>query len=179
MLPLRSIDRYTQPNGELAFEELYKQYFVRLFRFCLSIVHRKEPAEEIVQDVFLQLWQKRDVQPPITNAPLYLYIAVRNRSLNYLRDNASVTVEELSERCDAYMKWDVTPEALLVSSEALQRVRIAINELPPRCRLIFSLVKEDGLKQKEVARLLTLSLKTVEAQLVIAMKRLMAVRELP
>jgi RNA polymerase sigma-70 factor (family 1) len=172
MLRLRSIHQYSETFGELAFEELYKRHFIRLFRFCYSIVHQKEPAEEIVNDVFLKLWQKRAVQPPITNPGLYLYISVKNRSLNYLRDKASVHVEELSERCNAYIRFEATPESLFLGAETLQRIRTAINQLPPRCRLIFSLVKEDGLKQKEVARLLDLSIKTVEAQLAIALKKL-------
>lgn len=172
MLRLRSIDPYPEPAGELAFEALYKRYYIRLFRFCFSIIHVKEPAEEIVNDVFLKLWQKRDAQPPISNPGLYLYISVKNRALNYLRDNASLHIEELSERCDAFIRFEATPESLLVDAEALQRVRAAINQLPPRCRLILSLVKEDGLKQKEVAQLLDLSIKTVEAQLAIALKKL-------
>jgi RNA polymerase sigma-70 factor (family 1) len=171
--------------GELSFEALYKLYFVRLFRFSFSIIHVKESAEEIVNDVFLRLWEKRGhSMPPIENSPaagplssignieLYLYVSVKNRSLNYLRDNAGLTTVEISERCDAYIRFDTNPETLLLGAEAQERIRTAINQLPPRCRLIFSLIKEDGLKYKEVARLLELSVKTVEAQLVIAIRKI-------
>jgi RNA polymerase sigma-70 factor (family 1) len=163
--------------GELTFEELYRHYFVRLFRFCFSIVHQKESAEEIVNDVFLKLWEKSSGGPVIGNYELYLYVAVKNRSLNYLRDHSSFTTIELSERCDEYIRFEADPETLMVGAEVYQRVRSVINRLPPRCKLIFSLVKEDQLKYKDVARLLEVSVKTVEAQLAIALRKIAAALE--
>jgi RNA polymerase sigma-70 factor (family 1) len=160
--------------GEAAFEALYRLYFVRLFRFCFSIIHQKESAEEIVHDVFLKLWENRDRGPAVGNPRLYLYVSIKNRSLNYLRDNAGVHTVELSERCDDYIRFDTNPETILLDAEGLRRIRAAIDELPPRCKLIFSLIKEDGLKYKEVARLLDLSVKTVEAQLAIAFRKIAA-----
>jgi RNA polymerase sigma-70 factor (family 1) len=160
--------------GEAAFEALYRLYFVRLFRFCFSIIHQKESAEEIVNDVFLKLWEHRGPGPAIGNPRLYLYVSVKNRSLNYLRDNAAVHIIEISERCDAYIRFDTNPETILLDAEGLRRIQAAIDELPPRCKLIFSLVKEDGLKYKDVAGLLDLSVKTVEAQLAIALRKIAA-----
>jgi RNA polymerase sigma-70 factor (ECF subfamily) len=160
--------------GEAALEALYRMYFVRLFRFCFSIIHQKESAEDIVNDVFLKLWDNRDRRPAIDNPRLYLYVSVKNRSLNYLRDNAQVHTVEISERCDDYIRFDTNPETILMDAEGLRRIRAAIDELPPRCKLIFSLIKEDGLKYKEVALLLELSVKTVEAQLAIALRKIAA-----
>jgi RNA polymerase sigma-70 factor (family 1) len=162
--------------GEATFEALYRLYFIRLFRFCFSIIHQKESAEEIVNDVFLKLWEKqrRDREPAIDNPRLYLYVSVKNRSLNYLRDNAGVQPVEISERCDQYIRFDTNPETILLDAEGLRQIRAAIDELPPRCKLIFSLIKEDGLKYKDVARLLDLSVKTVEAQLKIALRKIAA-----
>src|ERR1700749_2966694 len=90
-------------TGEAAFEALYRHYFVRLFRFCFAIIHQKESAEEIVNDVFLKLWEKRTHLAAIGNLELYLYVSVKNRSLNYLRDHAGVQTIEISERCDQYL----------------------------------------------------------------------------
>ena len=159
-------------NNEHTFEDLYRHYFVRLFRFCFSIIHIKEPAEEIVNDVFLQLWKRRDRLAEIDNLSVYLYVAVKNLSLNYLRNNHYPHTLEIEGRCDHYIQFNADPEAIYLSSEAVQKVRTAIDKLPPRCKLIFSLIKEDGLKQKDVARLLGLSVKTVEAQLVIALRKI-------
>lgn len=160
--------------GEAAFEALYREYFVQLFRFCFSIIHQKESAEEIVNDIFVKLWENRNRESSIDNPRLYLYVSVKNRALNYLRDNAGVHTVEISERCDEYIRFDTNPETILLNAEGLRQIRAAIAELPPRCKLIFSLIKEDGLKYKDVARLLDLSVKTVEAQLAIALRKIAA-----
>ena len=161
-------------NDELAFEKVYRQYFIRLFRFCFSIVHQKEAAEEIVNDVFLYLWKRREQSGDIRNLEVYLYIATKNLSLNYLRDNHFLHVVDISEQIGQYIKLEVTPGTMMESAETIRQLLDAIDELPPRCKLIFKLIKEDGLKYKDVAALLNISVKTVEAQLAIAMKKIAA-----
>ncbi|HTI93972.1 MAG TPA: RNA polymerase sigma-70 factor [Puia sp.] len=161
-------------NDELAFEKVYRQYFVRLFRFCFSIVHQKEAAEEIVNDVFLYLWKRREQSGDIRNLEVYLYISTKNLSLNYLRDNHFLHVVDISEQVSQYIKLEVTPGSMMESAETIRQMQKAIDELPPRCKLIFKLIKEDGLKYKDVAALLNISVKTVEAQLAIAMKKIAA-----
>jgi RNA polymerase sigma-70 factor (family 1) len=161
-------------NDELAFEKVYRQYFIRLFRFCFSIVHQKEAAEEIVNDVFLYLWKRREQSGDIRNLEVYLYIATKNLSLNYLRDNHFLHVVDISEQIGQYIKLEITPGSMMESAEAIRQMQKAVDELPPRCRVIFKLIKEDGLKYKDVAALLNISIKTVEAQLAIAMKKITA-----
>jgi RNA polymerase sigma-70 factor (family 1) len=162
----------TGVNDQHAFEVIYRQYFIRLFRFCYAIVHEKGPAEEIVNDVFLSIWKKRDGLPAIDNFEVYLYISAKNHCLNYLRAHRrqqSVDIEGLS---DEALQFEADPESLLIRTETMKRVLAAIDLLPPRCKLIFKLVKEDGLKYKDVAKLLDLSIKTVEAQLAIAIRKI-------
>lgn len=161
-------------TDELAFEKVYRQYFIRLFRFCFSIVHQKEAAEEIVNDVFLYLWKRREQSGDIRNLEAYLYIATKNLSLNYLRDNHFLHVVDISEQIGQYIKLEVTPGSMMESAENVRQLQTAIYELPPRCKLIFKLIREDGLKYKDVAALLNISVKTVEAQLAIAMKKIAA-----
>jgi RNA polymerase sigma-70 factor (ECF subfamily) len=167
-------NRVAEIHNAHTFEDLYRQYFVRLYRWCFSIVHLKEPAEEIVNDVFLKLWKKKDTLSSIDNLDVYLYVSVKNLSLNYLRNDHHSQTVDLEGRCEQHIQFNADPETLLLSSEGVQKVRAAIDELPPRCKLIFSLIKEDGLKYKEVAVLLNLSVKTVEAQLVIAVRKIAA-----
>jgi len=165
-------DKVTELNDEQAFEECYRQYFVRLYRFCFSIVHQKEPAEDIVHDVFMHLWKKRAETSSIRNLEVYLYVSVKNLSLNYLRNTSSARTVDIAERSHEYIQFNADPETLLIHSEAVKKMTAAIQGLPPRCKLIFKLIKEDGLKYKDVALLLDLSVKTVEAQLAIAMKKI-------
>ena len=166
-------EKVTELNDELAFEECYRQYCVRLYRFCFSLVHLKEPAEEIVHDVFMNLWKKRKEVSPIRNLKVYLYVSVKNLSLNYLRDNHAYRTVDIAERSQDHIQFNADPETLLVRSETARKLNDAIAALPPRCKLIFKLVKEDGLKYKDVALLLDVSVKTVEAQLAIAMKKIL------
>ena len=170
-------DKVTELKDEQAFEECYRQYFVRLYRFCFSIVHQKQPAEDIVHDVFMQLWKKRAQTPSIRNLEVYLYVSVKNLSLNYLRNNASLRTVDIAERSHEYIQFNADPETLLIHAEAVKKLTAAIQDLPPRCKLIFKLIKEDGLKYKDVALLLDLSVKTVEAQLAIAMKKILRAME--
>lgn len=159
-------------NDEQAFEEVYRQYFIRLFRFCYSIVHQKEAAEEIANDVFLNLWKRKASADSIKNLEVYLYIAAKNLSLNYLRDNHFPHVMDISEQMGQHIRLEVNPESILVNAETARQLQDAIAQLPARCKLIFKLIKEDGLKYKDVALLLNISVKTVETQLAIAMKKI-------
>jgi RNA polymerase sigma-70 factor (ECF subfamily) len=167
-------DKLTALNDEPAFEQFYREYFIRLYRFCFSIIHQKEAAEEIVNDVFLNLWKQRNRSSEIENLDLYLYVSVKNLSLNCLRNNHFAHTIDIELTCNDHIHFAPDPETLLVSSENIKKINAAINQLPPRCKLIFKLIKEDGLKYKDVATLLNLSVKTVEAQLVIAVKKIAA-----
>ena len=168
----RPLDKVTDFSDERAFESLYRQYFVRLYRFCFSIVHQKQPAEEIVHDVFMNCWKKKEPLSSIRNLEVYLYVAVKNLSLNYLRNDHFSHSVDIAERSNDFIQFQADPESLMVSAETVKKLVGAIEQLPPKCKLIFKLIKEDGLKYKDVATLLDLSVKTVEAQLVIALKKI-------
>lgn len=169
LLCLRKIARH---SDRLAFEELYNSYFSRLFVFCLPIIRSKELAEEIVNDVFIQLWEKRDSLMVVNNAEVYLYVAVKNRAIDYIRKASSYQMEDIDSIRSEDISFSLDPEQLMITEEMRKKISAAVDELPPRCKLIFKLVKEDGLKYKEVADILDLSIKTVEAQLAIAVKKL-------
>jgi len=166
------VGKVVELNDEHAFEEMYRHYFIRLYRFCFSILHVKEPAEEIVNDVFMNLWKRRATFSGIDNLEVYLYVSVKNLSLNYLRNDHFPHKVDIEMLCNHHIQFGADPESLMVSSEAVKKVLSAIDRLPPKCKLIFKLIKEDGLKYKNVAKLLDLSVKTVEAQLAIAIKKI-------
>ncbi|MBS1604533.1 MAG: RNA polymerase sigma-70 factor [Bacteroidetes bacterium] len=162
----------TGANDQHAFEAIYRQYFIRLFRFCYAIVHEKGPAEEIANDVFLSIWKKRDSLTAIDNLEVYLYISAKNHCLNYLRSHRHPQPIDIEALSDEALQFQADPESLLIRTETMKSVVAAIDRLPPRCKLIFKLIKEDGLKYKDVAKLLDLSVKTVEAQLTIAIRKI-------
>jgi RNA polymerase sigma-70 factor (ECF subfamily) len=160
-------------KDELAFKDIYRQYFIKLYRFAYSLVQCKEPAEEIVHDVLVNLWKKRNDFAEIENLNTYLYVSVKNLSLNYLRDEARhihIDIDSVYDHQDNNISID--PESICIAKERAADLNASINSLPVKCRLIFNLVKIDGLKYKEVAVLLNISPKTVENQLAIAVKKI-------
>ena len=155
-----------------AYEELYYLCFDGLHRFSFSFVKSNEVAEEIVSDVFLKIWQLRGRLAEIENLRVYLYTIAKNFSLNYIQrsyKNPALHIDDMD--IEASIEF-TSPEELLISAEMLKTIRLVILQLPPQCRLIFQLVKEDGLKYKEVASILDLSVLTVRNQLAIAVRKI-------
>ena len=162
-------------NDELAFREFYEDNVFRLFQFAFTFVQNRELSEEIVNDVFLKLWHKRGRIDQIENISVYLYVAVKNTAMNYLRQSKSRLDTDLGKQAVHHFYLSPDPEQLLVTDELRRRIEAAIEGLPARCKLIFKLVKEDGLSASEVASILDISYKTVTTQLTIALRKLAAV----
>ena len=171
-LILREALSHTTLQDEQAFKELYREYFIKLYRFGFSIVHCRESAEEIVHDVLINLWKKRNSFDEIEHLNTYLYVSVKNLSLNYLRNQGKRIYLDLEILYGETAYCSIDPESLMISKEKAEALDSIINSLPVKCRLIFKLIKVDGMKYKEVAALLNLSLKTVENQLAIGVKKI-------
>jgi RNA polymerase sigma-70 factor (ECF subfamily) len=125
-----------------------------------------------VSDIFIRIWEKRDQLTAIETPLLYFYTAVKNLALNRLSKQKKQVSQSSEEWLVQLNSIYFDPEQLMMTEEMMRKIRKAINELPPRCRIIFKLIKEDGLKYRETAELLQLSVKTVEAQMAIALRRL-------
>lgn len=165
-------DRLTRYNDQAAYKELFTAFYPRLMPLAVSIIKSRQSAEEIVSDVFINIWQKRSRLEHISNLKLYLYTATRNTALNYReRENPAQTID-LAELPVELGMLPMNPEGLLITAEMKKMIHEAVNQLPNRCQLIFKLVKEDELKYREVAELLKISVKTVEAQMTIALRRI-------
>jgi RNA polymerase sigma-70 factor (ECF subfamily) len=144
----------------------------RLHRFACQYVKSRELADEIVSDVLLKLWQIRRKLKGVEDLPVYLFIMTKNRSLrcleqqerNAFRQVALNGMEEYPESGD--------PESICISGDTLKQIHAALEELPPRCRRIFRLVKEDGRPYREVALMMQISEITVRNQLAIAVRKL-------
>lgn len=160
-------------NGDqMALKALYDRFSNKLFQLAFAIVRSKETAEEVVEDVFIKVWKKRTQLGKIENFTFYLYVMTKNCSRDYLRKYGNKKSINLDEVALPFYRVDATPEDLMITEEAINQINKAINELPTKCRLIFKLVKEDGLKYREVAELLHLKIKTVENQVGIALKKI-------
>lgn len=143
----------------------------QLLAFGYGYTKNKAVTEEIVDDIFLNLWKNRNEIGRINNILAYLYAGVRKGSINYFTRNKERINMNLDEVADTHLQPVIDPEQLYINSELQKKLEHAVNTLPERCRLIFKMIKEDGLKHKEVASILDISQKTVENQLTIAIKK--------
>lgn len=123
-----------------------------------------DTAREVVQESFLQLWEKRETIEPDKPVRSYLYTTVHNRSLNYLRNNNKYSAELLEIE-----NLNVTSVAethhSMETSELQARINAAIEQMPEKCREIFVMNRFENLKYNEIAQIRSLSVKTVEAQM--------------
>ena len=164
-------NRIALQSDEQAYEELFRYFYPSLYQFALSFVKTGQLAEEVVSDVFIRIWQKRPALARIHDLKLYLFISTKNTALNYLRQQKRDTLLPDDYRVQLRSIY-FDPEELLITAEMVNRIQQAINQLPPRCQLIFKLIKDDGLKYKQVAELLNLSLKTIENQMTLALRKI-------
>lgn len=159
-------------DDQLAYRQLFSQFYAKLSRFVMGFTKNKELTEEIVSDVFINVWRRRKNIEEIKNLKLYLYVSAKNITFNYLKklhrenltDLDAVEIEPEDPFAD--------PGAALITREMNLKLKAAINDLPPRCKLIFTLIKEDGLSYKQTAQLLNISESTVENQVSIALKKI-------
>ena len=155
-----------------AYKELFLLYHKRLLNFSMTITHSKELAEEVVSDVFMRIWTARKRLMAVENFHLYIYIITKNLSINCWLKEQKVQSFSLDETAVDVKNIYSDPEQLMITAEMQKRICFAIQALPPKCQLIFKLIREDGLRYKEVAELLNLSLKTIENQMTIALKKI-------
>lgn len=171
-----------QENKEIQsfdFENIYITYFSRLKMFALEYVLSEEDAKNIVQDVFISLWEKKEQLPYDTNIVSYLFVSTKNRCTNHIRHR--VVMQEAANKIQE--EYQLTLQLKLASLEQLDHalfaepdleeiVTNAIQALPPKCREIFIKNKLKGKKQKDIAKEMNISVKTVEAQMSIAYKKM-------
>lgn len=164
--------RIAKSNDDHAFGQLYMSFIHNLQKFAYSIIKNRELAEEIVSDVFLKIWQNRADLVKIENFKLYLYISTKNTALNYLSRHFRKEIISLDEMSLNIPAINYNPENLMITGEAVKKIEFAIQNLPLRCRLIFKLAKEDGLKYNDIAKLLNISVNTIDNQMAIALKKI-------
>lgn len=153
------------------FDKIYVLYYSRMHRFAKEYVLSDEDAENIVQDVFLLLWERKDVLDIQISLVSYIFSLVKNKCLDFLRHQVVVDEykKDLSLKLSALELLNYT----LSSEEDIEHVvTSAINNLPERCKLIFLKSRVEGKKYKEIADELGVSVNTVENQMSIALKKL-------
>lgn len=156
-------------NGNIkAFEELFRSLYPPLCGYALKILNDSDLAEEVVQEVFYQLWKKKEDLLITSSLNSYLYKAVYNRSLHLVEHKQvenKYANHVLNDNSEIYSIQDA-----MQAGEIYQIYKKTLSQLPHRCRKIFQMNRDFGLKYNEIAIKLSISVKTVEADMGKALK---------
>lgn len=153
-----------------AFDQLFRESYEALVRSATRLLRDQAVAEEIVQDVMLELWRRRETLPEDVSPQGYLFRATRNRALNHLRHLK--VKQRLASGMTAEPAEQASAPSTLITREMQAALVQGLATLPPRCREVFALSRERGLKYSEIADHMEISVKTVEAQMGKALRTL-------
>lgn len=167
------------PTYKAQFEEVYLSFYSRMKRFARQYVIHEEDAENIVQDIFFELWEKQLEFTSFVNLNGFLFMMLKNKCIDFLR-RKTIEQQAVDEIQFEYIR---TLKLKFESLEALENkflteadidtiIQNAIDRLPEKCREIFVMNKIEGKKQKVIAQELNISIHTVESQMAIAYKKL-------
>lgn len=163
--------RIVDENDQKAFSHFFDHFYPRLFTYCIQLVKLPSGAEEVVSDVIFNLLKNRSNFKSIERIGPYLYRSVKNKSLTWLRDQKKNLNFEGIEQAEDYIIEEPDNAVLFpVDQDILKLLETSINKLPAQRQLVYRLVREDGLLLEEVAELLSLSVRTIEKHLEMAIK---------
>ncbi len=148
-----------------SFELLFRKFFPALMAFARKFLPDEDDAREVVHNVFINLWEKRESMDTSTSLKSYLFRSVHNRSLNVIRDRKKFSSEEVPD-----LASEVDVESQMDAMELEDKINKVIEGLPEKCREIFEMSRFEGLKYTEIAEKLNISVKTVENQMSKALK---------
>jgi RNA polymerase sigma-70 factor, ECF subfamily len=164
-----------QNENNNAFELLYKRLFPRLKDFAYRVVKDEDIAKDIVQDVFIKLWEKKK-EIKLINIEAFIFKVLRNQCISHIKnlkivENVKVNLSSLSHAEELYRIDFIKNEPyLLVEKELQLEVEKVMNSLPEQCKNVFQLSRIDGLKNREIAERLGINIKNVERHITRALK---------
>jgi len=157
-------------NGDKGqFESLFRSSYVSLVRYAKTLIKDHDTAEEIVQDLFFRLWQDREKLNIESSLNGYLFRSVHNRCLHYI-EHTKVVERHAEEMSSHKSESPESPSDILNYKELQEKIARILERLPERCGKIFTMSRFEGLKYSEIAEKLSVSVKTVEANMGRALK---------
>ena len=160
-----------QAGNEKAFDKLFLKYYNSLCRFAYIYLKDEFASEEIIQELFINIWEQRDILKIQTSLISYLYTAAKNRALNYLQKGNTRKLHENSFAKERNAEVNEAHDTDTIQEIHLELAR-AVENLPQKCRQIFHLSRNEEKTNREIAEHLGISVKTVENQITIALKRI-------
>jgi RNA polymerase sigma-70 factor (ECF subfamily) len=151
------------------FESLFRSSYVSLVRYAKTLIKDQDTAEEVVQELFVRLWQEREKINIESSLNGYLFRSVHNRCLHYI-DHRKVVERHAEDMSERPQQTDEDPYEILHYKDLQERIARILEKLPERCGMIFCMSRFEGLKYSEIAEKLSVSVKTVEASMGRALK---------
>ncbi len=167
----QELNSLLKQGDHAAFTEIYHRYWRKIFVVAHKRLGDQEEAEEIVQNLFLNLWRKRESFQLTTGFQNYFAVALKFEILDVMRKWANVHKYE-NELSLTYTEADESMLRSVDLQELTQKIQLTISTLPEKCQLVFRLKYEQGYTQKQIAAEMDISEKTVEAHLAKAKKKL-------
>lgn len=160
-------------NGdEAAFCRFMEHYSSRLYHYVFALIGQKEPAEEVVSDVFYEVWKNRKILGGIENMNAWIQTITYRKAISYLRKETGKTELSLDGIGDFIFAPIQSPDEAMISKEEMEKINNAIQQLPPKCKHVFFLAKIEGLPYKEIADILNISVKTINNHIAFALEEI-------
>ncbi len=174
-IDIRTLTHAFGQDDRNAFNLFYEAYYNDVFRFAYYFLKNKEACCEVVSDVFLSVWKSRKKLKDIANIEAYLYVVARHEATRYIEKRHCeqfVSIEKIPIRIET--EEFSSPEEQLIDQEISRMLTDVINELPERCRTVFLMARQNGMKYKEIAEAMSISEQTVRVQMKIAITKIVS-----
>lgn len=166
--------RQIASGDQKGFRVFYEATYPLLFRFAYYFLADKKDCEEVVSDIYFSIWKQKEYLLSIRDLKAWLYIVCRNEAFHFIKQKrryANISIDDLPIELSIDAN---SADGQLIEKEVLHSYNEAIAGLPERCKLIFLMVREEHLKHKEIAKILSIKEGTVEQQMNIAIRKLIA-----
>lgn len=166
-----NIDEIVRGN-ELSFELFMKNHANSLYHYAIGFTKQKESAEEIVSDVFYEVWKSRKILPSIKNVQAWLCTITYHKSISYIRKENGYKEISFDEIDNFFLEAVQSPDEEIIAKERMELINKAIQVLPPKCKHVFFLAKIENLPYKEIAEMLHISVKTINNHISFALDKI-------
>ena len=165
--------KIAEEDDRQAFETFFNAYHARLIQFAMLFTCNYQQAEDVVSEVFIRILRKKKNLATIENIESYLFFSVKNESINHIKkDNQRRQIRIQDNEFDYLVSEYTDPVQKLIDDELRNFVTATIEALPPKRKIAYKLVKDEGMTYKQAAELLDISERTVEVHLKLAVKEL-------
>jgi RNA polymerase sigma-70 factor (family 1) len=159
-------------RSEQAYRRLFNVLYPCLKGFAYTLLKSEDLADEVASDVMMTIWRKKEQLSNVHNLKVYAFVIAKNLSLNILKQRARYKFVNLDDISVELSLFERSPEQILMYEELKEKIKTVTESLPNKCKLVFKLIREEGFTYKEAGEILNISVKTVDAHMVAAIRKI-------